>query len=176
MACYLATLIKFQSTLPREERPVRRYSLPLISVNFNPRSHERSDVSGIRSIQKSNISIHAPTRGATAYKVELWIDLEISIHAPTRGATQMYNGIQSVYKISIHAPTRGATTRRQGYLTCSMISIHAPTRGATCQVCIFRMPDTDFNPRSHERSDALSTQLSGKLSIISIHAPTRGAT
>ena len=33
----------FQSTLPREERPVRRYSLPLISVNFNPRSHERSD-------------------------------------------------------------------------------------------------------------------------------------
>ena len=43
MACYLATLIKFQSTLPREERPVRRYSLPLISVNFNPRSHERSD-------------------------------------------------------------------------------------------------------------------------------------
>ncbi len=43
VACYLATLIKFQSTLPREERPVRRYSLPLISVNFNPRSHERSD-------------------------------------------------------------------------------------------------------------------------------------
>ena len=44
VACYLATLIKFQSTLPREERPVRRYSLPLISVNFNPRSHERSDM------------------------------------------------------------------------------------------------------------------------------------
>ena len=39
----VGTAKEFQYTLPREERPVRRYSLPLISVNFNPRSHERSD-------------------------------------------------------------------------------------------------------------------------------------
>ena len=55
----------FQSTLPREERPVRRYSLPLISVNFNPRSHERSDPSLYDSLCLITISIHAPTRGAT---------------------------------------------------------------------------------------------------------------
>ena len=70
MACYLATLIKFQSTLPREERPVRRYSLPLISVNFNPRSHERSDGSISSSfLYIRQISIHAPTRGATLWMV-----------------------------------------------------------------------------------------------------------
>ena len=43
VACYLATLIKFQSTLPREERQYPK--------------------SNICSYQK--ISIHAPTRGAT---------------------------------------------------------------------------------------------------------------
>ena len=45
----------FQSTLPREERPVRRYSLPLISVNFNPRSHERSDMRCSSSVGSSGI-------------------------------------------------------------------------------------------------------------------------
>ena len=46
VACYLATLIKFQSTLPREERQYPK--------------------SNICSYQK--ISIHAPTRGATVYE------------------------------------------------------------------------------------------------------------
>ena len=34
---------------------------------------------------------------------------EISIHAPTRGATGMQIYILQYDKISIHAPTRGAT-------------------------------------------------------------------
>ena len=34
---------KFQSTLPREERPSVRLYKMYTSVNFNPRSHERSD-------------------------------------------------------------------------------------------------------------------------------------
>ena len=64
VACYLATLIKFQSTLPREERLsfpcnisfhlIFQSTLPreerqtmrkltIAELNFNPRSHERSD-------------------------------------------------------------------------------------------------------------------------------------
>ena len=33
---------------------------------FNPRSHERSDIDPVRCPNTSEISIHAPTRGATA--------------------------------------------------------------------------------------------------------------
>ncbi len=40
----------------------------------------------------------SPTRGP-----------DISIHAPTRGATLTDLGYEVEFKISIHAPTRGAT-------------------------------------------------------------------
>ena len=41
-------------------------------IYFNPRSHERSDEFYAERIDKANISIHAPTRGATriAFDVE----------------------------------------------------------------------------------------------------------
>ena len=58
---------RFQSTLPREERP-SLYLLGAHLHNFNPRSHERSDVSSRIFIANALISIHAPTRGATASK------------------------------------------------------------------------------------------------------------
>ena len=54
----------FQSTLPREERLVTQ-KLPLPHRYFNPRSHERSDLSTISCSNSVDISIHAPTRGAT---------------------------------------------------------------------------------------------------------------
>ena len=56
--------ILFQSTLPREERlhgSSRRRQLQ----DFNPRSHERSDLDAIGKGISIMISIHAPTRGAT---------------------------------------------------------------------------------------------------------------
>ena len=54
----------FQSTLPREERQSwRTHSLK--GVNFNPRSHERSDKKSVDDGDMMSISIHAPTRGAT---------------------------------------------------------------------------------------------------------------
>ena len=70
VACYLATLIKFQSTLPREERPRRHAPAHKIARNFNPRSHERSD-GDVNKIDcgGSVISIHAPTRGATEFSL-----------------------------------------------------------------------------------------------------------
>ncbi len=54
----------FQSTLPREERLTRRASVADY-IDFNPRSHERSDNKRADSVSIYNISIHAPTRGAT---------------------------------------------------------------------------------------------------------------
>ena len=58
--------IIFQSTLPRGERHLD-ISLHLNSGHFNPRSHEGSDANGIDPGDiEFVISIHAPTRGATA--------------------------------------------------------------------------------------------------------------
>ena len=61
----MSTDMKFQSTLPREERPFF-----------------------FSSVQTPiQISIHAPTRGATRNGSEQRMVYSISIHAPTRGAT-----------------------------------------------------------------------------------------
>ena len=79
----------------------------------------------------NSISIHAPTRGATAC-LERGDDYDdISIHAPTRGATSGQRCPLSYFLISIHAPTRGATISNVDFKSIPYISIHAPTRGAT---------------------------------------------
>ena len=56
---------EFQSTLPREERLITRLHTAQ-DAYFNPRSHERSDNSFHYFLTPFNISIHAPTRGATS--------------------------------------------------------------------------------------------------------------
>ena len=55
---------EFQSTLPREERR-GGICIDLNVSHFNPRSHERSDLSCDLLQNYLSISIHAPTRGAT---------------------------------------------------------------------------------------------------------------
>ena len=55
------------------------------------------------------------------------------------------------------------------------ISIHAPTRGATRFYATYFLVIRDFNPRSHEGSDAEAKRATDT-EVISIHAPTRGAT
>ena len=60
-------LQKFQSTLPRGERP-------------NCFDHCQGEM---------DISIHAPTRGATLTDLGYEVQFKISIHAPTRGATDV---------------------------------------------------------------------------------------
>ena len=58
------SLRRFQSTLPRGERPQYRTIIHSI-VYFNPRSHEGSDGNMLLQLLSTVISIHAPTRGAT---------------------------------------------------------------------------------------------------------------
>ena len=121
----------FQSTLPRGERHKR----PLFFVceaNFNPRSHEGSDQT-LSSVRCSpQISIHAPTRGATVGIIDR---KEILYFNPrSHEGSDVIRRVRFTGNgtISIHAPTRGATCR--SWLTSYQIlqiSIHAPTRGAT---------------------------------------------
>ena len=102
------TTIRFQSTLPREER---RLFFAWISADyyFNPRSHERSDGAVFTSISKTvNISIHAPTRGATPFLCLNICRLLFQSTLP-REERRKFGGVYLNGSISIHAPTRGAT-------------------------------------------------------------------
>ena len=168
-----------------------------IRINFNPRSHKGSDCCTRGDGDTDNISIHAPTRGATKWICQEPVTIGISIHAPTRGATKYQEMTIEKYafqstlpqgerqgldgycdsstKISIHAPTRGATEEIPYSKFTVKISIHAPTRGATYYGISRNICNGDFNPRSHKGSDIAYTAGAG-IRIISIHAPTRGAT
>ena len=124
------TTIRFQSTLPREERHIIPINGAFVSY-FNPRSHERSD-------SKSNhyfvLFLYFNPRSHERSDICLNIFallLNISIHAPTRGATGIVLTVNMIFVISIHAPTRGATCDDVLTLISDKISIHAPTRGAT---------------------------------------------
>ena len=65
MASIRSGIGEFQSTLPREERLFHN-CIEHVFNYFNPRSHERSDGQSGHVYQKNHqISIHAPTRGAT---------------------------------------------------------------------------------------------------------------
>ena len=58
--------IKFQSTLPRGERPTIRSHFLSFRCHFNPRSREGSDqMQAQKRAILQRISIHAPARGAT---------------------------------------------------------------------------------------------------------------
>ena len=101
--------------------------------------------------------------------------LPISIHAPTRGATAFYQCTLFLLDISIHAPTRGATYVRIRSQRCrqfqSTLLQEERRRNAPDAACavLFQSTllqeerlestgytidvETDFNPRSYKRSD-----------------------
>ena len=79
---------------------------------FNPRTHTGCDYRNAIENGASEVSIHAPTRGATiSFNWNIGL-IMVSIHAPTRGATLKYRQNGKSKNVSIHAPTRGATLRR----------------------------------------------------------------
>ena len=110
-------------------------------------------------LESGRVSIHAPTRGATASTILVSLRVYVSIHAPTRGATVLTFSKSCLWIVSIHAPTRGATEYRGkerkeerfqsthprgvrhidscSYLVRLVVSIHAPTRGATYLIVNF---------------------------------------
>ncbi len=125
----------------------------------------------------SEVSIHAPARGATLLNLPIEPVSEVSIHAPARGATPKNVAIIAGAKVSIHAPARGATTSRCSAYQCICVSIHAPARGATADWSPYKriwikfqstLPRGErhgvvaktvslagFNPRSRAGSDVL---------------------
>ena len=102
-----------------------------LQICFNPRSHEGSDQIQDAVDAYLEVSIHAPTRGATLSRTaRMWI---ISFQSTLPRGERHFMPLfpENVSRVSIHAPTRGATA--DGLSSCDMkgVSIHAPTRGAT---------------------------------------------
>ena len=77
---------------------------------FNPRTHAGCD-DMLLLIREDmiEVSIHAPTQGATQCNDPVWNNLKVSIHAPTQGATRGDDNCNRQIQVSIHAPTQGAT-------------------------------------------------------------------
>ena len=129
----------------------------------------------ITVIGRCVISIHAPTRGATAQILCYVLD-DIDFNPRSHEGSDMCPWIFLYHELNFNPRSHeGSDLCRRWIRRSIMISIHAPTRGATC----FTHYDFPFllyfNPRSHEGSD--NQRLHQEINhSISIHAPTRGAT
>ena len=165
----------FQSTLPRRER--------------------RSAIAALKIV--SNVSIHAPAKGATVPCDYHLPEYEVSIHAPAKGATiaigkptlcticfnprsregsdDRRGGVSVGAAVSIHAPAKGATFTVAKKAYFAVVSIHAPAKGATRAVeCCERSPR--FQSTLPRRERRYYRGISSRSLLVSIHAPAKGAT
>ena len=126
---------RFQSTLPREERP-SLYLLGAHLHNFNPRSHERSDSQQSELITMLRISIHAPTRGATAWKVTRRQSKKFQSTLPREERPK--SGDDGTNYGNFNPRSHERSDRLKAKPNAELL---------------------DFNPRSHERSDPAACSL-----------------
>ena len=147
--------------------------------NFNPRSYKRSDKSELELPLMCDISIHAPTRGATVGLPQNMTDLILfqstllqeerpRVSQQQFASWDYFNprsykrsdgfrvyGIPCTFKFQSTLLQEERRVSSIFTISCLYISIHAPTRGATR----FRFRDNIstfyFNPRSYKRSDFL---------------------
>ena len=115
-------------------------------------------------------------RGARPTEKELNIQAkDVSIHAPTGGATRPTR-CRRPQRCRFNSRAHGgrdhlrlAAARRQD------VSIHAPTGGATWNITQISVP-RGFNSRAHGGRDTDTLVVKPRVQQVSIHAPTGGAT
>ena len=88
---------------------------------------------------------------------------QISIHAPTWGATGIIRGLDHLVEISIHAPTWGATKR----LACAevILSNFNPRTHVGCDrsARMITASSRNFNPRTHVGCDGATPDVGAKI-------------
>ena len=142
---------RFQSTLPREERPTcAPYALGII--DFNPRSHERSDLVMLISSQSHIFQSTLPREERPLQKIFVQTSKDFNPRSHERSDNAARQQPRDDI-ISIHAPTRGATTARAiAFFSLSSFQSTLP-REERRQPGSMTSEQPYFNPRSHERSD-----------------------
>ena len=168
--------IAFQSTHPRR---VRRDS-------------------GDRYYDSSDVSIHAPTQGATnGFSGHLASSLSFNprTHAGCDTSSGSNTAPPALFNPRTHAgcdprprrpkarsgrfnPRTHAGCDAEGDLAAGvrLVSIHAPTQGATRNNSANGTTPPCFNPRTHAGCDVCHLYASIVVCCVSIHAPTQGAT
>ena len=105
--------IVFQSTRPRGARPRPRDERKVSSL-FQSTRPRGARLSSYFSCASSSVFQSTRPRGARLNFVEeTYNAIQVSIHAPTRGATRTVIIFNIFTAVSIHAPTRGATGKTQ---------------------------------------------------------------
>ena len=123
------------------------------------------------------VSIHAPTWGATVLAYKPGVHRHVSIHAPTWGATTDVSLPDADVMVFQSTRPRGARHFADARNVVEVgVSIHAPTWGATRGARCRSASAVCFNPRAHVGRDRQNAHVLIAVSRVSIHAPTWGAT
>ena len=139
----------------REGSDIIVYFFHLKCGNFNPRSREGSDLPLSAVDVVVCISIHAPARGATRFRLLDSLKRQSFQSTLPRGerlGMPIYaEAIEEIFQSTLPRGERQSIA--YVFEAFASISIHAPARGAT-DLVINRIPQhCDFNPRSREGSD-----------------------
>ena len=189
----------FQSTHPHGVRHICTLE-PLPPSGFNPRTHTGCDT--IKAMRKRKRYRFQSTHPHGVRRTQIILILmcnDVSIHAPTRGATLISLGylfavatwfqsthphgvrqscpifMQRYFNVSIHAPTRGATFGSICFYLWELFQSTHPHGVRQISRINSKGYRIGFNPRTHTGCDhSLGRNIDEPL--VSIHAPTRGAT
>ena len=144
----------FQSTLPREERPLVCFCSSDYWY-FNPRSHERSDLQIFKTyLLITYFNPRSHERSDLAYSTS---SASYSFYFNPRSHERSDAGVVGIAIGVVNFNPRSherSDKNPQAVANNSNISIHAPTRGATRLRILLGTKFCNFNPRSHERSDS----------------------
>ena len=141
---------------------------------FNSRSREGSDLYSRVVISLSEVSIHAPARGATQRVSGAFGKFGVSIHAPARGATKAVFQWARGHAFQFTLP-RGERLLACSPLPTSVLFQFTLPRGERRLLSNHTTKIIRFNSRSREGSDVVS-KFRRVNTRVSIHAPARGAT
>ena len=164
----------FQSTHPRRVRlqALARASTPRLFQSTHPRrvrQHRRMDAEGPR-----NVSIHAPTQGATIAPPRVAIAAVAFQSTHPRRVRLEFPLLYAIEGVSIHAPTQGATISRSYSVLNLLFQSTHPRRVRHFRV----VPESlaQFQSTHPRRVRRLLGGRQVRVHRVSIHAPTQGAT
>ena len=127
----LEYLLRFQSTLPRRERQHPPFC----------------------KSKRGSISIHAPAKGATIFKIIKNTDC-FYFNPRSREGSDRGRQRLSIKLYNFNPRSREGSDKIFGKVFLRFkISIHAPAKGATIKLPQRATSGSDFNPRSREGSD-----------------------
>ncbi len=197
---WLASL-DVSSTHPRRARPRLLFCIapPQKFQSTRPRAHAGRDLRRLPRLHRQHRFQSTRPRGARRRQQALSLRYrDVSIHAPTRGATFTSALAWRLAAVSIHAPTRGATMSAD--MTIAIPSGFNPRAhaGRDRSATAVSVATGCFNPRAHAGRDRWSISTASGFgwfqstrprgarpaangqqetpTDVSIHAPTRGAT